>query len=55
MRENSDMLRELNAFDPQFFEELEDLKFAYREVRVACFVVVATCTYRFAAVGDQAQ
>jgi len=32
LRDNSEMLRELNAFDPQFFEELEDLKFEYREL-----------------------
>jgi len=32
LRENQELMAELNSFDPQFFEDLEDLKYNYREV-----------------------
>jgi len=35
-KENSDLRAELGAFDLEFFEELEDLKWRYQQAAIKC-------------------
>lgn len=34
--ENADLKTELNAFDPAFFEEIEDLKHEHHQLTIQC-------------------
>lgn len=34
--ENADLKTELNAFDPAFFEEIEDLKHEHHQLSIKC-------------------
>lgn len=34
--ENSDMREELSAFDPAFFDEIEDLKYDHHQLQLQC-------------------
>lgn len=34
--ENADMREELSAFDPAFFDEIEDLKYDHHQLQVQC-------------------
>ena len=39
--ENQSLKQELSAMDPKFFEEVEDLKYAYQQVGVCICVTLA--------------
>ena len=41
--ENQSLRQELSAMDPKFFEEVEDLKYAYQQVRVIASVSSWAC------------
>ena len=34
--ENADMREELSAFDPAFFDEIEDLKYDHQQLQIQC-------------------
>ena len=34
--ENADMREELSAFDPAFFDEIEDLKYDHHQLQLQC-------------------
>lgn len=34
--ENADMREELSAFDPAFFDEIEDLKYDHHQLQIQC-------------------